>query len=260
MVRCKAHGVAAGSAVDLTAVVDLIPVSEAETTMDWVSDVIVSGTIASVGARLLEGTAHKQIAKFFDCFRQKLERSPNQPSRPNLSSMRGHQMRDDILAKAQQLRVEQAVFALATVVVARQPTSGTPGAHAIILPDGRVEGWIGGHCARPAVIRQSIEALAAGTPRLVIISPDIKEPTSPNGGIVKVPMLCAGQGELQVFVEPFLPRTSLVVIGESAVARALVASPPCWTSRCGPATRWRIWRTFPMRIALWLPSTRSNRN
>lgn len=131
-------------------------------------------------------------------------------------------MRDDILAKAQQLRVEQAVFALATVVVARQPTSGTPGAHAIILPDGRVEGWIGGHCARPAVIRQSIEALAAGTPRLVIISPDIKEPTSPNGGIVKVPMLCAGQGELQVFVEPFLPRTSLVVIGESAVARALV--------------------------------------
>ena len=102
------------------------------------------------------------------------------------------------------------------------PPPGTPGAHAIILPDGRVEGWIGGHCARPAVIRQSIEALAAGTPRLVIISPDIKEPTSPKGGIVKVPMLCAGQGELQVFVEPFLPRTSLVVIGESAVARALV--------------------------------------
>lgn len=130
-------------------------------------------------------------------------------------------MRDDILAKAQQLREEQAVFALATVVVARQPTSGTPGAHAIILPDGRVEGWIGGHCARPAVIRQSIEALTAGTPRLVIISPDIKEPTTPNGGIVKVPMLCAGQGELQVFVEPFLPRTSLVVIGESAVARAM---------------------------------------
>ena len=69
----KAHGVAAGSAVDLTAVVDLIPVSDSETTMNWVSDVIVSGTIASVGARLLEGTAHKQIAKFFDCFRQNLE-------------------------------------------------------------------------------------------------------------------------------------------------------------------------------------------
>lgn len=69
----KAHGVAAGSAVDMTAALDLIPVSDSETTMNWVSDVTVSGTIASVGARLLEGTAHKQIAKFFECFREKLE-------------------------------------------------------------------------------------------------------------------------------------------------------------------------------------------
>ncbi len=130
-------------------------------------------------------------------------------------------MRDDILAKAQQLRAEQSVFALATVVVARQPTSGTQGGHALIHPDGRLEGWVGGHCARPAVIRQSIEALAAGTPRLVVISPDVKEPSSLNGGVVKVPMLCAGQGELQVFVEPFLPQTALVVVGESTVARAL---------------------------------------
>jgi xanthine dehydrogenase accessory factor len=130
-------------------------------------------------------------------------------------------MRDDVLEKAQQLRAEQSVFALATVVLARQPTSGTQGGHAIIFPDGRMEGWVGGHCARPAVIRQSIEALTAGAPRLVVISPDVKEPTSLNGGVVKVPMLCAGQGELQVFVEPFLPRTALVVVGESTVARAL---------------------------------------
>lgn len=80
----KAHGVAAGSAVDMTAVVDLIPVSDSETTMNWVSDVIVSGTIASVGARLLENTAHKQIAKFFDCFRQKLE-TP-EPAEPTEST------------------------------------------------------------------------------------------------------------------------------------------------------------------------------
>lgn len=130
-------------------------------------------------------------------------------------------MRDDILAKAHQLRAEHAVFALATVVVARQPTSGSPGAHAIILPDGRMEGWVGGHCALPTVIHEGIEALTAGTPRLVVISPDIKEPTSLKDGVVKAPMLCAGQGELQVFVEPFLPKTALVVVGESAVARAL---------------------------------------
>ena len=43
-------------------------------------------------------------------------------------------MRDDVLEKVRQLRAEQAVFALATVVLARQPTSGTQGGHAIIFP------------------------------------------------------------------------------------------------------------------------------
>ena len=147
-------------------------------------------------------------------------------------------MRDDVLEKAQQLRAEQAVFALATVVLARQPTSGTQGGHAIIFPDGRMEGWVGGHCARPAVIRQSIEALTAGAPRLVVISPDVKEPTSLNGGVVNVPMLCAGQGELQVFVEPFLPRTALVVVGESTVARAL--------ARCAALLDFEVWACDPL--------------
>ena len=147
-------------------------------------------------------------------------------------------MRDDILARAQQLRAEQSVFALATVVVARQPTSGSPGAHALILPDGQVEGWIGGHCARPAVIRQSIEALEAGTPRLVVISPDVHEPTSLSEGVVRVPMLCAGQGELQVFIEPFLPKVALVFVGESTVARTL--------SRLAALLDFEVWACDPL--------------
>ena len=112
-------------------------------------------------------------------------------------------------------------FALATVVAARQPTSGSPGARAIILPDGQLEGWVGGHCARPTVIRQGLDALAEGTSRLVVLTPDARETTHPAAGVVQVPMLCAGQGELQVFVEPFLPKAALVVVGESPVARAL---------------------------------------
>ncbi|HEU5347119.1 MAG TPA: XdhC family protein, partial [Ktedonobacterales bacterium] len=102
----------------------------------------------------------------------------------------------------------------------------------------RVEGWIGGHCARPAVIRQGIEALAAGTPRLVVISPDVHEPTTPNEGVVRVPMLCAGQGELQVFVEPFLPKVALIIIGESAVARAL--------ARFGTLLDFEVWACDPL--------------
>ena len=76
----KMHGVAAGSAVDMVANVDLAAAGEAETTMNWRADVTVSGTIASVGARLLESVARKQVAKFFDWFSQKLEAPAAEPS------------------------------------------------------------------------------------------------------------------------------------------------------------------------------------
>jgi carbon monoxide dehydrogenase subunit G len=71
----RGRGNAAGSAVDMKAAMSLTPVSADETTMAWTADVNVSGTIASVGARLMEGTANKLTAQFFDCFRQKLEAS-----------------------------------------------------------------------------------------------------------------------------------------------------------------------------------------
>lgn len=132
-------------------------------------------------------------------------------------------MERDILAEVQRLRAERRPFSLATVVAARQPASGTPGARAIILAGGEVEGWIGGHCAQPAVVREGLAALADGSPRLVVLRPDarLEHAPTPAPGVVEVPMLCASEGELQVFVEPFLPRVELVVVGASPVARTL---------------------------------------
>ena len=43
------------------------------TIMDWSADVNISGTLASVGARMIEGTAHKMIDQTFDCIKAKLE-------------------------------------------------------------------------------------------------------------------------------------------------------------------------------------------
>jgi xanthine dehydrogenase accessory factor len=173
-------------------------------------------------------------------------------------------MQPDIFDEVQRLRAERRPFALATVVAASQPTSGMPGDRAIVLPDGTIAGWIGGHCAQPTVVRQALEALADGTPRLVILSPDAQHlatvaPVGGQGGgmpahvegseaiaarageqgkatatyregraavmtragVIPVAMTCAGQGELQIFVEPFLPRIELVVVGSSPVARTL---------------------------------------
>ena len=69
----KASGQTPGSAVDATGEMTLSGSPGGPTTMAWSANVAISGTIASVGARLIEGTANKMIAKTFDCMRQKLE-------------------------------------------------------------------------------------------------------------------------------------------------------------------------------------------
>jgi uncharacterized protein len=69
----KAHGQAPGSAVDATAVMRLSDGDAGGTTMDWSADVNIAGTLASVGARMIEGTADKMIGQTFDCMKAKLE-------------------------------------------------------------------------------------------------------------------------------------------------------------------------------------------
>jgi carbon monoxide dehydrogenase subunit G len=69
----KAHGQAPGSAVDATAEMRLSDGADGTTVMDWEADVNIAGTLASVGARLIEGTANKMIGQTFDCMRTKLE-------------------------------------------------------------------------------------------------------------------------------------------------------------------------------------------
>jgi len=146
-------------------------------------------------------------------------------------------MERDILAEAQRLRANNHPFSLATVVMARQPTSGTPGARAIIHAGGEIEGWVGGHCAQPAVVREALAALADGSPRLVVLRPGSQHEGSVPG-VVEVPMLCASEGELHVFVEPFLPRIALVVIGASPIARTL--------TRLAGALDFDVWACDPV--------------
>jgi len=43
------------------------------TVMDWSADVQFSGTIANIGARLIQGTANRIIGQAFACVKSKLE-------------------------------------------------------------------------------------------------------------------------------------------------------------------------------------------
>jgi carbon monoxide dehydrogenase subunit G len=69
----KARGQAPGSAVDATATMALKDGESGGTVMDWSANVLIGGTLASVGARLIEGTANKMIGQTFECIRTKLE-------------------------------------------------------------------------------------------------------------------------------------------------------------------------------------------
>lgn len=70
----KAHGQAPGSAVDAAAEMRLSDGSEPRTSvMDWNADVTIAGSLAGVGARMIEATANTMIAKAFDCIRARLE-------------------------------------------------------------------------------------------------------------------------------------------------------------------------------------------
>ena len=68
----KGRGKAPGSAVELAGTMNLSSVSENETQMDWKAKVVVSGTLASAGARLMNSTAEKLTGQFFDCLKSKL--------------------------------------------------------------------------------------------------------------------------------------------------------------------------------------------
>ncbi len=70
----KARGQAPGSAADALAEMSLRDGDEPDTTvLDWNADITISGTLASVGARLIEGTTNKLVGQTFDCIRTKLE-------------------------------------------------------------------------------------------------------------------------------------------------------------------------------------------
>jgi carbon monoxide dehydrogenase subunit G len=69
----KARGKAPGSNVDVLATIRLEEPAPGRTVMHWTSDSDVSGTVASVGGRLLEGTAKKLTEQFWQDFARRVE-------------------------------------------------------------------------------------------------------------------------------------------------------------------------------------------
>lgn len=130
---------------------------------------------------------------------------------------------NDHLAKLAELERSRAAFAVATVVARRSPVSSHLGDRAIIYADGRMEGFVGGSCSRDIVRRHALLAIRAGKPQLLQIRPDeAPEANAPaDAERVVVPMGCASNGAVDVYIEPHVPPRVLLVVGFTPVADAL---------------------------------------
>ncbi|HMG34941.1 MAG TPA: XdhC family protein [Blastocatellia bacterium] len=121
--------------------------------------------------------------------------------------------------EAARLRTEEQPFVIATVVAFKSPQSARPGSKAIILPDGSINGWIGGGCVQPIVISEARKALQTGKPKLITISPDSAH--HDWKGVQEFQMTCQGGGSLEIYLEPVQPKPELIILGNSPIAQLL---------------------------------------
>jgi len=130
-------------------------------------------------------------------------------------------MAEPLIDVAADLQRRGEPFVLATVVRCEAPTSAKPGAKALVHADGRVEGWVGGACAEPVLVRESLKALRDGRPRLVGLYGEGGRQPGRTEGILDYAMTCHSGGTLEIYVEPYLPTPQLVLVGHGPVIEAL---------------------------------------
>src|SRR6201992_2566140 len=134
----------------------------------------------------------------------------------------------EVMDLVAQMKDAEQAFVLATVVRTVSVTAAKAGATAIVRPDGTiVAGWIGGGCAKGAVLKAAREALVDGEPRMVSVQPENLlaelgvKPGETREGVRFASNMCPSKGTMDIFVEPVLPHPSLVILGASPVALSL---------------------------------------
>jgi xanthine dehydrogenase accessory factor len=131
----------------------------------------------------------------------------------------------ELTPRAKTLTAERVPFVEAVVVRAQRPTSVRPGDAAIVHADGTIEGFVGGVCAETSVRLHSLRVLETGEPLLLRLRPadegHVGVEEDARDGVVTAHNACLSGGEMEIFLEPCLPRPLLVIAGRSPIAEAL---------------------------------------
>jgi xanthine dehydrogenase accessory factor len=101
---------------------------------------------------------------------------------------------------------------LVTVVASQRSVPRRPGSKMLVFADGTIEGTIGGGEMEARVRAEAREALADGRPRRVAYS--LVDPAAGDPGV------CGG--DVDLYLEPYMPTTTVYVIGAGHVGKAVV--------------------------------------
>lgn len=126
-----------------------------------------------------------------------------------------------VLARAVELSEARCAYVLATVVWRRGPSSGRQGSKAVITADGTVQGWLGGACAEPSVVRSALECLETGEPALLFLGRPDELDGRAHDGVRSIAMACESEGALEVYLEPHRPEPQVIAVGRSPAVDAL---------------------------------------
>jgi xanthine dehydrogenase accessory factor len=126
----------------------------------------------------------------------------------------------DLQTRVERLREARTPFVLATVVRAERPTSAKPGDTAVVLPDGSIDGFVGGVCAESTVRLEGLRLLRSGESGLLRVTPAAGEDVVVEG-VRTVNNPCLSGGTLEIFLETVIPPVLVTVFGDSPVARAM---------------------------------------
>lgn len=118
----------------------------------------------------------------------------------------------DVLRIAAELAAARQRYALAIVIEATGSTSAHAGDKAVLDAEGAVmAGWVGGGCAESTVAHAVLECLDTGTPQTLAVDLDDE--------VLGAGMPCGGA--MKVYVEPYIPRPRLWILGHGRVAESL---------------------------------------
>ena len=120
--------------------------------------------------------------------------------------------RADLLRELLAAIDERTPVVVATVVATRRSVPRRAGSKMLVYGDGSISGTIGGGEMEARVVAESLAALAERQPRRLTYS--LLDPASGDPGV------CGG--EVELYLEPHMPQSTVFVVGVGHVGRAVV--------------------------------------